>query len=312
MRFKLELKGVNHFMYGVIDIGSNTMRLNIYEYNNKSIRLMLSRKVTAGLAAYVDKKGNLTKKGINKAIDSLKEFKMILNHIDMEETYVFATASLRNVENSKKAVEKIEKETGFNIDLISGEEEARLGYVGASMILTLDDGLSIDIGGGSTELVLYKKGQIKRAISLPFGSLSLYNKYVEKFLPTKEEMIKIKKEVLKPLKLMNNNVFPNHTEIICGVGGSVRATHKLNNEIFSLPPDNNKIHVEDLNSILNLYQTESYEFISTLIKVAPDRLHTLLPGMVVLDTVASYYGSEVIKVSEFGVREGYLYKMINN
>ena len=175
-------------MYGVIDIGSNTMRLNIYEYTDDNLNLMLSKKITAGLAGYVNKKGDLTKKGINKATRSLNEFQMILDHIvDIDETYTFATASLRNINNSEEATTIIEKNTNLEIDIISGEEEATLDYVGASMILTLNDGLLIDIGGGSTELVLYKKGEIAKAVSLPFGSLSLSNQYVAEFLPTEKE-----------------------------------------------------------------------------------------------------------------------------
>lgn len=61
-------------MYGVIDIGSNTMRLNIYEYTDKQLNLMISKKITAGLAGYVNKKGDLTKKGIDKAITSVRVF----------------------------------------------------------------------------------------------------------------------------------------------------------------------------------------------------------------------------------------------
>lgn len=298
-------------MYAVIDIGSNTMRLNIYEYKNSELYLMLSKKTTAGLAGYVNKKGNLTKQGVDVAVDSLKEFKMILNHIDVKKVYTFATASLRNVNNSKKVTRIIEEKTNLNIDLISGEEEATLDYVGASMILTLDDGLLIDIGGGSTELVLYEKGKIQKATSLPIGSLSLYKKYVKEFLPTEKEMLKIRKDVLKHLKEMDDYISPNNTELICGVGGTVRAANKLCNDIFNTSETNKQIEVHKLKEIFNLYLNESHKFIKTILKVAPDRLHTILPGMNILYIVANYYNSKVIEVSDFGIREGYLYTMIN-
>ena len=224
-------------MYGIIDIGSNTMRLNIYEYLDNQVYLMISKKITAGLAGYVNKNGHLTKKGINVAISSLKEFQMILNHIDVEETYAFATASLRNINNSYEATKAIEEKSGFDIELITGEEEATLGYVGASMILTLDDGLLIDIGGGSTELVLYENGEIKTATSLPFGSLSLSNKYVAEFLPNEKEILRIRNHVLKQLKSVSNAITPENNKLICGVGGTVRAARKLNNEIRKYPEE---------------------------------------------------------------------------
>ena len=298
-------------MYAVIDIGSNTMRLNIYEHKNNKLYLILSKKITAGLAGYVNKKGNLTKKGVDVAIDSLKEFKMILNHINVNKTYVFATASLRNVNNSKRVIRTIEEKTKLNIDLISGKEEATLGYIGASMMLTLDDGLLIDIGGGSTELVLYEKGKVKQARSLSIGSLSLYKKYITNFLPTEKEIMKIRKNVLKNLRKLDDYIEPAHTELICGVGGTIRATLELNNDLFSNVEYNKQIETQHLKRLFNLYLNESHQFIKTIIKVAPDRLHTILPGMIILDTLANYYNSKVIEVSDFGIREGYLYTMIN-
>ena len=298
-------------MYGVIDIGSNTMRLNIYDCKDNHISLMLSKKITAGLVGYVNKKGNLSKKGIQKAVDSLNEFQIILDSIDLDKTYVFATASLRNINNSKSATKTIEEETGFDIDIVSGEEEAILGYAGASIILSLDDGLLIDIGGGSTELVMYEKGEIKTATSLPFGSLSLYNKYVKDFLPTEKELLRMKNHVTKKLNEFEGLVSPSNTDLICGVGGTVRAARKLNNKISKLPEDNNVIKITHLHKIFNDYILKRRKFVKNLIKVAPDRLHTIIPGMIILETVASYYSSSEIQVSDFGVREGYLYKALN-
>ena len=298
-------------MYGVIDIGSNTMRLNIYEYTDKQLNLMISKKITAGLAGYVNKKGDLTKKGIDKAITSLREFKMILDHIDLKDSYTFATASLRNINNSEEATKNIEKKSGFDIDILSGEEEATFGYLGASMILSLKDGLLIDIGGGSTELVLYEHGEITNASSLPIGSLSLYNKYVTEFLPTEKEMLRIRNDVLSKLRALDDEITANNIDLICGVGGTVRAARKLNNEVGKYEDNNNTIKITDLHQIFNDYILKRHKFVKKLIKVAPDRLHTIIPGMLILETVASYYSNEIIEVSDFGVREGYLYNMIS-
>jgi exopolyphosphatase/guanosine-5'-triphosphate,3'-diphosphate pyrophosphatase len=182
--------------------------------------------------------------------------------------------------------------------------------VGASMKLNLENGLLIDIGGGSTELVFYMNGEIKSAQSLPVGSLNMHNKYVEDFLPTKNEMIKIERKVIKELEKAVKIGIPVNTRIICGVGGTVRATCKLMNEIYDLPESNRNIPVEDIGKIIEYYKEDRYDFITQIIKTIPDRLHTILPGMIILNTLATHFKSETINVSEFGVREGYLYKMI--
>lgn len=299
-------------MYGVIDIGSNTMRLNIYKYKDGELYQMLTKKITAGLAGYITDDGYMTTTGIKKCVEYLTEFKLILSNIELNETYVFATASLRNIENSEEATNFIEAKTGFKIDVISGEEEGTLDYIGASIKLHLEDGILVDIGGGSTELVLYEDGHIKSSVSLPVGSLSMHKKYVKDFLPTKEEMGKIEKRVLKELDSIKYLKVPVDTKIICGVGGTVRATCRLKNHLFEIPENDDTIIVKDLQRIFDYYLDNKYDFIESLIKEVPDRLHTILPGMIILNSIANFYSSEFINVSYYGVREGYLLNMINN
>lgn len=103
------------------------------------------------------------------------------------------------------------------------------------MGLNLQDGLLVDIGGGSTELVLYEEGKIQNTMSLPIGSFSLHKKYADDFLPSKREMKRIEKRVLKELNKIEEINIPVNTKIICGVGGTVRATCKLKNDIYDLP-----------------------------------------------------------------------------
>lgn len=107
----------------------------------------------------------------------MNSYKNICENFTINHIAVFATASLRNITNTDEAVREITKATGLAIDVVSGKEEATLDFIGATHDLdTSHDGLLVDIGGGSTELVSFEKGQILQAVSLPIGSLSLYNK----------------------------------------------------------------------------------------------------------------------------------------
>lgn len=291
-------------MYGVIDIGSNTIRLSIYRKTDKSFKLMLNKKSMAGLAGYVDKRGNLSQKGIKKAVQVLKNFNQILHNIDVQNVFVFATASLRNIENTKEAIAIINEQTGFDIDLVSGEQEAIYDFTGATHLLDLQDGIMIDVGGGSTELVFYKDKQIKRAFSMPIGSLNLYTKHVRDILPTDDEIAEIKETIKTELKRLH---MEENSQIICGVGGTVRGALRLNNEINNIPPDNRIIEVKNLQNMLGKFSADRAYSIKKIIKIVPDRIHTIIPGMTILETVAKKYGSEKIIVSEYGIREGYLY-----
>jgi len=291
-------------VYGIIDIGANTIRLSIYKKTETSFRLMLNKKSLAGLAGYVDKQGNLSQKGIKKAAQSLNVFRQILENIGVEQVFVFATASLRNIENSKEALEELNGLSGFDIDLISGEQEAIYDFIGVTHGLNLQDGIIIDIGGGSTELVFYKNKQIQKALSMPIGSLSLYTKHVRDILPTEEELSDMKDAIKNELKKLQPE---EGTQIICGVGGTVRGACKLNNEVFNFPPDNKVFEVKNLQNILNRFSNDRAYSVKKIIKIVPDRIHTIIPGMTILENVARKYGSEKIIVSEYGVREGYLY-----
>ena len=122
-------------MYSVIDIGSNTIRLTVYQVEEGQIQTVFHEKSTAGLAGYVTEKGKLSRAGIERAITALERFQSILQKLSIEQVAVFATASLRNIVNTDEALECIERRTGFRVEVISGEKEALLDYVGATYLL---------------------------------------------------------------------------------------------------------------------------------------------------------------------------------
>ena len=147
----------------VIDIGSNSMRLTVYETTPPQIfRVLFKEKIMAGLAGYVEHNA-LSPDGIERAILGLLSFRATLSALDIKAVAVFATASLRNVKNTDQAVAAIQRATGYPIEVISGEEEAAFGYAGAMQELDLTDGLFVDIGGASTEVVRFAGGVMESA-----------------------------------------------------------------------------------------------------------------------------------------------------
>ena len=295
-------------MYGVIDVGSNTIRLSIYEVSNGEVYPMLNNKTTAGLAGYV-KKGKKKKKGIQKACDVLNRYKEMMEHFPLEELFVFATASLRNISNTDDALQTIQAETGLSVDVLTGYQEATFDFIGAAHSINLDEGVLLDIGGGSTEILVYERGEIQNAVSLPFGSLSMFTNYVSSLFPTKKEKKEIEAAVLKEvekIKFLQNKKF----DTVVGIGGSIRATKNMNNSVFELPKENNVIIAEDVPKLLKQFKGNENEVLRRVLKVSPDRVHTLIPGMIVMNTVCEYVQCKDIIMSAFGVREGYLYQKL--
>ncbi len=294
-------------MYAVIDIGSNTMRLSVYSIHDNEIKPMFHRKNTAALISYVDEKGCMTERGINKAISVLLGFKKVIENVRIQNVYVIATASFRNIQNRQQAVDAIKERTGFDVNVISGEEEGVCGFIGAAYNVEIDSGLLIDIGGGSTEFVFYKDKKICRTYSIPMGSLSLYANFVSGLIPTKGEYKIIKKYVRAQLAVIEEGETP--TAILCGVGGTNRAACKLSNDYYDLPLSNRSLKPEQIKTLLRSFYDDE-DGVERILRVVPDRIHTIIPGMILLRTIAKRFNCENIIVSEYGVREGYLIKTV--
>ena len=183
-------------LYCVIDIGSNTIRLVIYTLEDGQLRQALSSKATAGLAGFVED-GALSEEGIERMLGVLRRFRGVLSLLPDCKVYPFATASLRGLSNTQDILERVERETGFKIDVITGREEAILDYRGAVGRMQERSGVLVDIGGGSTELVFFRSREVIAARSLPLGSLSLFNRFVSGVIPDKQELREMRAEAVK-------------------------------------------------------------------------------------------------------------------
>ncbi len=182
--------------YAVVDLGSNTIRLVVYEvkddrrktYSSKDFKSLINDKVMAGLSAFVTADGTFTDDGVRRAASVLKGHAKRARYFDCKRIDVFATAVLRNAANSAEAVAAIERESGLTIDLLSAADEAHLGFAGATCDRTIERGTLVDIGGGSTELTRVEDGRDFDNVSLGQGSLSSFAHVVRAILPTGDEM----------------------------------------------------------------------------------------------------------------------------
>lgn len=293
----------------IIDLGSNTIRLCVYEHSDNDVKTILEKKEMAGLVNYVENE-KLSTKGIEAACEILNKFNDVLNNLQVEEDniHIFATASLRNIVNTKEVIEVIKVRTNRQVELLSGEEEATLDFIGTTKCLDLENGIIVDIGGGSTEIVLFQNNAIRYATSIPIGSLNMYVKFVKKIIPKNEERKLIRQTVLNNLETLDfeEETYPT----ICGIGGTVRGITKLNNSIYNLPSNNTNIQTSHIKEILALVKNSHRETLTPILRTVPDRIHTIIPGMIIIDTIADFFASSNIILSKYGIREGYLYERI--
>ncbi|HEY5585334.1 MAG TPA: hypothetical protein VIK78_12710 [Ruminiclostridium sp.] len=298
--------------YAVVDLGSNSIRMSIYDQTNDNLNCILSQKELIGIIAY-EKHGILAENGIIRILETLKSFLNTSKIIGSDLFFCFATASLRNIKNTEEVIKRVKSETGVEINLISGQDEARLDFLGAYGCLNFNDGLIIDMGGGSTEIIRFENGAILNLISLPFGSLYLYEKYVNEITPDKKEINLIKSFVAK--QLVDIEWLPNSCNNVCLIGGTARAIARLHQELFSRQKENLQgytFDTKDIKLLINAVDPSENGGIKLMIRVSPERLHTIIPGLIAFSKILKLSGCKTITISKNGVREGYLEEHVLN
>ena len=291
---------------GIVDIGSNTIRLIIYNIDKaKNIEKIFSYKETAGLAGYVEK-DLLNPNGIAILNRTLTRIKKITDDLSIPKVWYFATASLRNINNSDAVLKIIHDELEIDIDIISNEEEGYLSYYAMKSLLNdklnSENGIIADIGGGSSEIVIFKGNRIIENTSLPIGSLNLHSKFVKGIMPDKKEIKAIKDEINAHLsKIDNNDTF---SELI-GVGGTFRLIPEL------LANDNKVFTAHQLDNLIDCGKTDRNDLARLILKTKPERIHTALPGMMIAKEIMKKWNVSKVLTDRVSVRDGYLLRKIN-
>ncbi len=296
--------------YGVIDLGSNTVRLCVYDVSSdkKRFKTIVNRKITAGLASYVEN-GVLSDRGIQVAATSVRRCLKRASRLDASRVDVFATAALRNISNSVEAIAAVEKGAACTVTLLTDKDEAHLGFVGASYEGVLDNGVLVDIGGGSVEATLVADEHDVMCASLPLGSLSAYKKHVADILPTPEELLAIRKDLSQLLSVELDGIAAHRVKRLFGIGGSIRAIAKVNALLRSeaTVTEITRAHAETL---LGEVTGSRRAFIDAVLYISPERLHTISCGLAILVELFERFDAQTLRVCEHGVREGFLIERV--
>lgn len=295
----------------VIDLGSNSIRLVIYKWNGKKLIKIQDVKRQARSMKFIHH-NTMNYEGIENIISTLKELIMISKVLDTNDIRIFATAAIRNIVNSVEVRKTIESEIHLKIDVLEGTEESFLGFEGVKQTLELpEEGICVDVGGGSTEITYFKNNKSVFSDSIPIGSLNMYLNFVDNVLPSKGEQFLMQLEISNHLNHIEW-LSKLKTSTIIGIGGSSRAIFKLhkakyqlNDSIYELSLSNELIH-----SYANLYQDNFNQFTKLIVDAIPERLTTIIPGAMILDEIVQRTKAKQFILSPFGVREGYLFNRV--
>lgn len=296
----------------IIDIGSNTIRLVIYEkrQDRYSYECIENIKETARLRSRFDKEGNLSEEGINILVSTLREFMKIVDHYGADECVAVATASLRLAENCDDVLARVKAETNIEIRLLSDYEEAYYGYFAVHHSISLQEAVTIDIGGGSTEITYFKDGKMKNYHSFHFGALSLKMEYISDEMLTAKEQKRMKQflaEQFASLDWLQNLQVP-----VIAIGGSARNIGRVYQQIVDYPLDelhHYEMTVKQLRKVEEVISEQSLSSLQKMDVIDKERADTLQPAIATFIALCETVGTSTWIISNRGLRDGLLYEM---
>ncbi len=299
----------NRMLYGITDIGSNTIRFKVYKINNGRFRTLISKKKTVGLISFKEN-NKLNKEGINRLIRVLRTFKKNMSHLQVDKTFYFATASLRNIDNTEEVLTQVKSNTNIDIHVLTGKQEATLSFKSLkNKELRQDHGLLIDVGGGSSEIIEFKYKQATQTVSLPLGSLNTYYDFVSLLLPNEKETKEIEAAVLKEIK--KSQIKQKNDKHMYAVGGTIRTIKKIM-EHLNIKPKGPTITIDEINNLQKELNGNNKETYSKILKIKAERIHTVVTGLIIIKTIANYFQVKEIHVSQNTIREGVIKELISD
>ena len=212
---------------GIIDIGSNSIRLVIYELDHEgAYRIIHEDKYAARLSNVVEEDGQILRHSLEQAITVLQQFKATCDAFQTKVIRAAATAAIRNARNAAQIIGWLEEETGLEIECASGDQEAYYGFLGVIQSIDLQDGYVVDIGGGSTEVTVFRDRKRLHSISLPIGAVNSHARYGGEDSWSEANVAALCNDVIQALK--DQDWVRQHPGLpLIGLGGTMRTLAKI-------------------------------------------------------------------------------------
>ncbi|HDR7591032.1 TPA: Ppx/GppA family phosphatase [Bacillus mycoides] len=302
------LKEILKLQYAIIDIGSNTMRLVIYEKQNGGFyKEIENTKVVARLRNYLID-GVLNEEGKEVLLQTLFQFQESTKFHQLHHVLCVATATIRQAENQEEIKKLVEGQTDFTLRVLSEYEEARYGYLAVMNSTSFSEGITVDIGGGSTEVTYIKNREILEYHSFPFGALSLKHLFIKGDIPTKDELEEIREYLecqFRTLPWLIDKKLP-----LIAIGGSARNLAKIHQNLTNYPIPGVHLYKmkEDIENVKGALEKQSFIELQKMEGLAKDRADTIIPAVEVFHKLVNIIEATAFVLSKKGLREGVFYE----
>lgn len=290
----------------IVDIGSNSVRLVVYEGLSRSPTVLFNEKVLCGLGRGIASTGRLDEKAVESAISALTRYRALSAQAGADSIHAIATAAAREAENGADFINRANEALGVEVHVLSGREEAYYAAMGVNCGFSDPDGISGDLGGGSLELVDINGEDFGNGITVPLGGLRLQ----EMAGGSVRKARKIAREILSEIDFLEDG----YKRTFYAVGGTWRSLARLHIGYTGHPlhvTHNYEMSATQAKKFCKLVARSDLDSIPGIETVSANRRQLLPFGAIVLDELVARMRPRKIVISALGVREGYLYSLLD-
>lgn len=298
----------------IIDIGSNSIRLVVYSYSYElGLEEHHNIKTVARLSGYLDDNNHMSDEGVDQLIETLQNFASFLSDLNISNPVIAATAAIRQATNQQQIIERVKKDTGMTIEILTTKQEAYYGYLAVVLTTNIKDALTVDMGGGSTEVTYYKNKQVVESFSFPFGVITLKKKFISGDIPTLQERKLIKsfvREQFEQQPWIENTGLP-----VISIGGSARNIVQIDQNRKNYPLSGThqyEMTLDDLKSIDHLLKKISFADRKKIDGLSSDRADVIDGALITFESLCEYTQASVFMHSRKGLREGIIIEQLEN
>ena len=296
----------------IIDIGSNTARIVIVNIREGGYFTVIDElKEPVRLAKGMEIDGFLRPLRVQQMVKTLKTFKNLYESHNVSRVFAYATAAVRRAKNQKSFVDEILSSCGIKLTVLTQEEEAGLVYTAVINSMDVPKGVIVDIGGASIKLIYYNRRVLIAQDTLPFGAVTLTEKFADATTDSVERARMIEEYVTEHLKKIEwyNNVEPD-VQLI-GVGGSIRNLGKISRRFKKYPLDmahNYHIGFDEFNNIYNTLKAVDITRASRIKGLSSARADILPAALSCLKAIENTSSFPQLIISGAGMREGAMFR----
>ena len=293
--------------YAVIDVGTNSIKFHIAEKSAEGQWSVVHDSVDiTRLGEGMQATGKLSDEAIERNVDAISAMKKMGREQGVEKLVAVGTMCLRTATNASEFVRRVQQECGITVEIIPGEEEARLAYIAVKSGIGLDRGnlVIFDTGGGSTEFIFGKDAQIEERFSLNVGAVRFTEHVLLSDPVTPAELENAAAEIRQGFEELQ---FDGAVDALVGMGGTVTNLSAVKHQLAEYRPDIIQGSVLELTEIerqIELYASKTIAERREIAGLQPKRADVILAGTLIVHEIMKKTGAGSFTVSDRGLRHG--------